>query len=187
MSPDDHFQLIMIDLEGFRRLNKKYGHQKADETIAYIAQTIEKNMRRNEWIYKQPMPESPPMPFFLRRIYRKYAGGDGFIFLLGGDEAAALGFLRRLKVQFDGEFTRHISENLLFDKYSMRFHAGVCILDAEDTVKSALDRLSECLMLARQTGSPLRVFWSSKKTAEDFPGDPYKALVYSKATEEFKQ
>jgi GGDEF domain-containing protein len=185
MAVSDEFQLIMIDLDNFGKLNNKYGHHKADEVISYIAITVQRTMRRNEGIYKQRMTDIP-VPFLLRRIYRKYQGGDEFVFLLGGDEAAALGFLTRLKGQFDNELTRHVSNHVLFDDCQLQFHAGVCQIDADDTVQLALDRVSDCLRLARQTGSPSRVFWYSKKTAADFE-DPKKAEVYARAVKVFKQ
>ena len=91
-------QLIMIDLDNFRKLNQLYNHQKGDEVISYVAQSIHNTMRRNEEIYRHSAGFVPPMDYTFRRIYRKYAGGDEFIFLISGDETEALGFLVRLQI-----------------------------------------------------------------------------------------
>jgi len=185
MGPEDKFQLIMIDLDNFGRLNNRYNHQKADEVIACIAQTTYSTMRRNEELYKQPVRDLRPSKYSLRRIYRKYAGGDEFVFLIGGIEADALGFLTRLDVQFE-RLTPLISQRFSVSDWPLKFHAGVCQLDPEDTVKSALDRVTECLAFARQKGSPSRAFWYSRMTASDFDPDSKEAKIYATAVSQFK-
>ena len=154
MAVGDKFQLVIIDLDDFGKLNNKYGNYKVDEVISYIAITVQTNMKRNENIY----------------IIRRDGGSDQFVFLRPGDEAEALGFLLRLERQFDKELTPHVSKHVLFDDCRLQFHAGVCPLDMGDTVELALDRVSECLGLARQRGSPSRVHWFSRNTDADFSG-----------------
>jgi GGDEF domain-containing protein len=179
-------QLIMIDLDNFRKLNQLYNHQKGDEVISYVAQSIYNTMRRNEEIYRHSAGFVPPMDYTFRRVYRKYAGGDEFIFLISGDETEALGFLVRLQNQFKQELTPHISGHLLPERWPLQFHAGVCDVDEDDTVEQALGRVSECLRLARREGSTSRVFWSSRKTAKDFPEVSFQHQIYKKASAEFQ-
>lgn len=182
LSISGEFQIIMLDLDNFRQLNIKVGHQKADEIIAYIAQTIHGSMRRNEEIYRHRDVDRP----LLNRMYRRYTGGDEFIFLLNGDEAAALGFLLRLKRQSEDELDTSISRRLAPGSWSLRFHAGLCPLEAGDTVKTALERVSECLRVARQTGSLSRAVWFSRRVPTDFGADNDQGRIYAKAAAEFR-
>jgi hypothetical protein len=67
----------------------------------------------------------------------------------------------------------------------LQFHAGVSGIDPDDSVKSALDRVAECLALARQDGSPTRVYWQSKRQPGNFPPDSPEARIYADALTKF--
>jgi diguanylate cyclase (GGDEF)-like protein len=175
--------LIMLDLDGFGAINTWFGYEKGDEVIRYIASETYMAMRRDEDIYKVPYSVKSGL---WQRIYRKYTGGDEFIFVLSGDEAAALGYLVRLKRRFDSQLGHHISDNILGCSWQLRFHAGVCPLQAGDSFKDAMDRVERCLCIAKQTGSTTRVYWISRKTAADFPVDSVASRLYADAEEAFR-
>lgn len=176
------YQLIMLDIEGFRRINRKFGYQKGDEVIRFIARDIFENMRRSEQAYKTDRPEMK----LWRTIYRKYTGGDEFLFILNGSESDALGFLLRLQRDFDGRFADRIAE-ILGERWPLAFHAGVCALSHGDTSRTSVERVQTCLTLATQPGSTSRVYWASQLREADFaPGSP-EAARYRDVVQRFSK
>ena len=91
--PDPHYQVIMIDLDDFREVNKVYGYEKGDQVIKEFARTVFNSMRRDEHIYKNLIGEEniANLEINKEQIYRKYTGGDEFILLINGDQPEALG------------------------------------------------------------------------------------------------
>jgi diguanylate cyclase (GGDEF)-like protein len=174
--------MIIIDLDGFGEINNRFGYEKGDDVIRYIASDTYNAMRRDENVYKIPYS----LDTGLRgRIYRKYTGGDEFIFVLNGDERAALGYLRRLKRRFDNDISRHIRDEILKHPWSLRFHAGVCPLETGDTYEDAKKRVESCLRRAKQRGSTRCVVWFSNRKSTDFPIDSPMAGLYAEAEKEF--
>jgi diguanylate cyclase (GGDEF)-like protein len=180
----DQYQVIMLDLDRFGKINAKFGYRKGDLIIKYIAQSIYSTMRRNEEAYKRPFAGAVAADDLWRRIYRKYSGGDEFIFLIGGVENEALGFLLRLKRRFDDEFIKRV-QAIVGEPWTLNFHAGVCRLNPGDKFETMLGRVEDCLRLARQEGSECRVFWASGKTSADFKPDSFAARIYADAERQF--
>lgn len=185
MSSDDGYQLVMLDLEGFGKVNEIFGYQRGDDLIEYIAQSIYQSMRRDEEAYKRPLAGNITSDDLWRRIYRKYSGGDEFVFVLSGNEAEALGFLLRQKRHFDDDFRKHIERNILKATWHLQFHAGVCPLYHDDTFESAMVRVEDCLRTAKQKGSKSRVYWYSRRTHADFPERGREMQVYHDAEKAF--
>jgi GGDEF domain-containing protein len=116
-------------------------------------------MRRNEYIYKQPFAEMVG-----ERVYRKYAGGDEFLFIVKGEEAHALGFLNALQKRINNEFNPYIAE-MLGRPHLLSFHGAIWPMDTDDNGDSVLDHLHECLRIASQPGWESRVWYSGKNSA----------------------
>lgn len=183
----DRYHLIMVDLDGFGSVNDRFGYQKGDEVIRYIAENTYNAMRRDEKAYKRPFAGETSSDDLWRRIYRKYSGGDEFVFVINGSESDALGFLLRLKRRFDGEFTRAVSE-ILGESWALSFHAGICPLCPGDTFEDAVQRVEECLRLARRKNSNSRAVWMTKISvpdAADRPRDGLAARLYEEAETAF--
>lgn len=180
----DQYQVIMIDLDRFGEINTRFGYRKGDLVIKAVAQGIYTSMRRDEEAYKRPFAGAIAPDDLWRRIYRKYSGGDEFIFLLRGAEDEALGFLLRLQRRFDGELGKQV-QAVLGEAWKLSFHAGLCRLYSRDSFETMLGRVEECLRLARQDGSESRVFWASGKTSGDFPDGSFAARTYADAQKEF--
>ncbi len=164
----NQYQAIMLDLDGFGQINDRFGYHKGDLVIRYIAQSIYNTMRRNEEAYKRPFAGDVTNDDIWRRIYRKYSGGDEFVFIVAGGEDEALGFLLRMKRRFEQDLSNHVG-TILGEPWHLVFHAGVCHFNPGDTFETLLSRVEECLRLARQKGSLSRVFWMSRKTSADCP------------------
>lgn len=47
------FTLIMIDLEGFKRVNDQYSHSVGDQTLRVVAQAIQETVRRDELVARR--------------------------------------------------------------------------------------------------------------------------------------
>lgn len=174
--------MIMMDLDGFGKINNRFGYEKGDEVIRYIASDTYRSMRRDENVYKI---RSSPEAGLWTRIYRKYSGGDEFVFVLNGDEIDALGYLGRLKRRFDNDYTRHISNEILKHPWQLRFHAGLCSLEPGDAYDDAKKRAESCLLRAKQTGSTRRVVWLSNRKSTDFPTGSPIGRSYAEAEKEF--
>lgn len=174
--PKELFHLILIDLDDFGAINKKQGFQKGDQIIRTIAQDLFYKMRRDEEIYKRDykLEES-----FVKRVYRKYTGGDEFIFLIKGDQYEAVGFLTRIQKQL-----RELTSDLQIDfDYEIKFHAAIVSLYPNDTYSQAIDKLQRAFVQAAEEKDGLRVFWN--KTVEKEFSEKF-GFIYDNAKKEFK-
>src|SRR5690242_13026300 len=121
-------QMIIIDLDNFREINQRYSYEKGDAVIRCFARSVFNTMRRDEEIYKNLMRDQndEPVPLEERwqRIYRKYTGGDEFIFIIAGTQAEAVGFLVRIARDLLPKINREISE-IVNHPLQLAFHAGM--------------------------------------------------------------
>lgn len=170
--PRELFHMIFIDLDGFSKINKKKGFQVGDKIIRTIAQDLSTKMRRDEEIYKREVKQEKS---FVKRIYRKYRGGDEFIFLIKGDQYEAVGFITRAQKQL---------EDLVFEyNYKIRFHGAVVKLHPNDKYEHTIKKLQKASVQAAEEKDNLRVYWDSeeeKKFSKDYGG------IYDKARKAFK-
>lgn len=185
VSYDSPFHLIFIDLVAFGEINKKYGYATGDKIIEYFAQSVYETMRRNESVYKMPFDEQPEGADLWQRAYRKHTGGDEFLFMIGGSEVDAVGFLVRLQRRIMTELTHYIqSEILKSSDWSLSFTAAVIPIYPNDTKDDIFQRAHEGMRVARQPGSPCRVFWASKTDPNDLEGG-WQKKIYEDALDMF--
>jgi hypothetical protein len=143
-----------------------------------------RRLRRNEEAYKRPFAGNPINDDLWRRIYRKYSGGDEFVFIVSGGEDEALGFLVRMKRRFDQDLSNHVGM-ILGEPWHLAFHAGVCQLNPGDKFEHLLERVEDCLLVARREGVS-RVFWMSRKTSADCPPGSIAERMYRDAEQQFR-
>lgn len=185
VSYDSPFQLIFIDLVAFGDINKKYGYATGDKIIEYFAQSVYETMRRNESVYKMPFDEQPAGSELWQRAYRKHTGGDEFLFMIGGTEVDAVGFLVRLQRRVMTELTHHIQSEILKNTdWSLSFAAAVIPIYPNDTREDVFQRAHEGMRVARQPGSSCRVFWASKTNPNDLE-DGWQKKIYEEASQRF--
>ncbi len=187
VSSESPFQLIFVDLFAFGGINEKYGYVTGDKIIEYFAQSVYQMMRRNESVYKMPHDEQPEGSDLWQRAYRKHTGGDEFLFMIGGAEVDAVGFLVRLQRRITTELTHYIQSEILKNTdWSLSFSAAVIPIYPNDTKDDVFRRAHEGMRVARQPGSSCRVFWASKTDPKDLD-DGWQKEIYEDALQMFGQ
>ena len=178
------FQSILIDLDGFKLINDKFGFDSGDAVILCFAQSLYESMRRNEKIYKTPLNNIDPRKLWTR-IYRKYAGGDEFIFLIRGPEEEALGFLIRIHRMTIGPIKSEISGNL-GTTVDFDFHGAICPIFPKDDASTAIARLRDGYNMVKKRRVS-RVYWYTDRRSKDIDEAKDRRLrkVYEDAELEF--
>jgi GGDEF domain-containing protein len=171
--PDPRYQMIIIDLDNFRDINRAYGYEKGDRVIKDFARSIFNTMRRNEHIYKNPIRGENDAPVKMEnlweRIYRKYTGGDEFLLTINGDQTQALGLLVRIAKDLLPEINDRISKFILDGeaKVTLSFHAGMCEWFQGDEPRDVLQRLEGALRMAVNS-STSRLYFHPPMTSEEY-------------------
>jgi GGDEF domain-containing protein len=171
--PDPHYQMVMIDLDNFREINKVYGYEKGDQVIKEFARTIFNSMRRDEHIYKNLAREedgrdlTAKSPTAKEQIYRKYTGGDEFILMINGDQAEALGLLTRLLRDLMPKINDRVSKFILNSELTLSFHAGMCEWVLGDEPQDVLMRLEGTLRKAINSPAS-RLYYYPEITGDEF-------------------
>jgi GGDEF domain-containing protein len=176
-------QLILIDIKKFKAINKKYGYLKGDKIIRLIAQSIYKSMRRNEDMYKHSGFNNEAKPFW-KRLYRRYPGGDEFVFLIEGNQAEAIGFVNRLVNQFSS-LTNETLE-ILGEKYPLSFCCGISPLVYNDKFEDALERVEDCFMRASEGTRDFSICWHPALEEERIATKEEYKNIYDRARQLFE-
>src|SRR5262245_4934526 len=169
--PDPHYQMIIIDLDNFREINRAYGYEKGDRVIKDFARSIFNAMRRDEHIYKNLIRGENDAPVNIedrwQRIYRKYTGGDEFLLTVNGDQIQALGFLVRLERDLLPQINERISKFILENEVALSFHAGMCEWIQGDEPQDVLQRLEGALRKAVNS-STSRLYFHPPMSAGEY-------------------
>ena len=157
--------LILLDLEDFGAVNKRFDHWSGDEYLRRFSEMVSRSSRRNEFLYKlRPEVEGPSSVQEEAKTFRKNTGGDEFFVLLEGTVLEGLGYLRRLQLR-KREFDE-MSREVLGDYHPFGFTAGVIAVAPRETCDQATRRVSQSLALARTGAS---VYWNEGDLPEPIP------------------
>lgn len=159
------FYVILIDLENFGEINKKYGFSKGDEVIRTIALSIYDSMRRNEEIYKHNPAAEVAGKSLLGKMYRRYSAGDEFLFLVQGTEDDALGFIWRQNKLLEEMKPR--LDAILGEARPFRFYAAVDKVRKGDSEKTILCRIEPMYQKAKEHYKDLRIYFPSLVNPEE--------------------
>lgn len=170
--PELQAQLILIDIDDFGSVNTKFGHQKGNEIIRLIAQSIFQGMRRDEEIYTPRDAE----------LYRPFTGGDEFIFLVRGKQYEAVGFATRLHQRL--EKLSDETESILGSRFDIDFHGAIAPIYPRDDYADAVQRLEQCFVKAKEEGSRCRVFWWKREETK-YPEGDFRRTLYDRAINRF--
>jgi diguanylate cyclase (GGDEF)-like protein len=166
-------QVILIDIDNFGSVNDKYGYQKGNEVIRLIAQRMFFEMRRNEEIYTPRDAE----------LYRRFTGGDEFVFLLRGTQYEAVGFLARLHFMLSTKLSPETTR-ILGEEFKISFHGAIAPVYHKDDYQDAVGRLEQCYLRTRDPSSVRKVYWW-KDEEKSFPPKDFRTAIYKNAIKEF--
>jgi hypothetical protein len=173
--------LILLDLQNFGRINKKYNHWVGDEYLRKFAEMVTVSGRRNEFLFKKrPLLEKIDTGKTRAhgdeevKTFRRNAGGDEFFVLLEGSVVDGLGYLNRLQKR-SGEFDQ-MSREIMGSIHPFGFHAGLVAIAPNEPFELLSSRVSQCLQLAVEEDYPHRVYWI-RSEVPDTIGDFQKKIV----------
>lgn len=122
------FSLIMLDIDNFKQVNDKYGHQEGDNVIIALADILN----------RQNVP-------YTKNFSVGRWGGEEFMVLLPDTEITAASFI--------AELIRQCFENTSFPKArTQTVSVGVSQANEEDTLDSLCMRVDDALYKAKKTG-----------------------------------
>ena len=120
--------LALLDIDNFKALNDKYGHQTGDDALVHLADVIRETLRPNDTLARY--------------------GGEEFLILLPDTELAdAVTALTRLQRELTKKFFLYKNDKLL-----VTFSAGVTSIGAEEARKEAIARADAAMYQAKKAG-----------------------------------
>lgn len=167
--------LILLDLNNFGSINKRFDHWTGDEYLRRFSEMVSKSGRRNEFLFKlRPDDEDEtPTPSNERaKTFRKNTGGDEFYVLLEGTVLDGLGYLSRL--QREKSKFEVMSMDLLGEDHPFGFTAGVIALAPRENYGNAIKRVSRCQALTRPGSS---VYWYEAELQAEFQDRRHEAVL----------
>lgn len=131
------FSIIMYDLDRFKSVNDRFGHQTGDEVLRRVSKVIMDNISRNDYLGRY--------------------GGEEFIVILPGkdiDEALIIADELRKKVQ---------QERILEDKADVTISLGVVTYPTHgQIVKELVEKVDQALYVAKESGRNRCQAWDSE-------------------------
>ncbi len=120
--------VALIDIDDFKLLNDRYGHQTGDDALVHLAQIIRRTMR----------PSDVAVRF----------GGEEFLFLLpdANSEQAAQA-LHRVQHDLDRQPLRHAVHEI-----TLTFSAGIAIRGSHESCDAVIARADAALYAAKRAG-----------------------------------
>ncbi|OHX13635.1 sensor domain-containing diguanylate cyclase [Chromobacterium sphagni] len=119
-------QLLMLDIDHFKQVNDRYGHQVGDLLLRETAELLRSQLRGNDLLIRW--------------------GGEEFIVL-----AASYGHDDSLAERLRSIVSRHIMQGAP-DKLTITISIGMCLWREPETLESAIDRADQALYAAKQAG-----------------------------------
>lgn len=120
--------VALLDIDDFKSLNDRYGHQTGDDALVHLANIIRKNMRPSDVVVR--------------------FGGEEFLFLLPDANAEqATQALNRLQHDLD-------RQPLVYDfqKIQLTFSAGIAIRGSNEGADNVIARADAALYVAKRAG-----------------------------------
>ena len=121
--------LAMVDIDHFKQINDRYGHQAGDEVIRHTANLLRKNQRETD-------------------IAGRYGGEEFGVVLVNSDANAARYFSERLRKAAESSTVRHGGADIRFT-----VSVGVAAIDPEvANHKVWIDHSDQALYRSKQNG-----------------------------------
>jgi diguanylate cyclase (GGDEF)-like protein len=117
--------LVIVDIDFFKKINDTYGHMKADELLARLAQVIQNQIRKSD-------------------IAARFGGEEFFILLPETNIEKAKKLAARLK--------KAIHSDKILNKYKVTISGGIAEFKKRDSKKSLKSRADKALYKAKHSG-----------------------------------
>jgi diguanylate cyclase (GGDEF)-like protein len=123
---EQKLSLMMIDIDFFKKINDTYGHMKADELLAHLANLLKDKIRKSD-------------------IAARFGGEEFFVLLPETNSAKAKKLAERLK--------KAIHLDKTFKKYKLTVSGGITqFREKGDTKKRLKERVDKALYKAKESG-----------------------------------
>ena len=120
--------LAMLDIDDFKLINDKYGHDVGDLCLKHIVKIIEDNIRRGDWLVRW--------------------GGDEFVLILfNSDKKSAEKIVERICLAVQ---ERPI--DAFQDEINLMLSAGICQYNGRDNAEELFKKADSALLLAKRLG-----------------------------------
>ena len=119
------FAIALLDLDEFKRINDRYGHEAGDQVLVALVDLLESHFRK------------------LDRVYR--LGGEEFVVLLSAAEAAAL-------VAVCEAFRARVERELRYAEESITVSIGAAALQPSQTARQWLGDADAAMYRAKRNG-----------------------------------
>jgi len=120
--------VALLDVDNFKQLNDKLGHQAGDEALKYLAQVLRQTIRPSDAVARY--------------------GGEEFVLLLPGtDEEEAVTVMTRVQRTLTRKFFLHNNERVL-----ITFSAGVAVRKPGEAREALIARADSAMYEAKKSG-----------------------------------
>jgi diguanylate cyclase (GGDEF)-like protein len=128
--------LAMLDIDDFKAINDKYGHDRGDVCLKKIVEIIKNNIRQGDWIARW--------------------GGDEFmIMLFNSDEESSVKIIERVESALKEE-----PNAILFNGIKLTLSVGICQYNGQDDAEVFFRKVDSALLLAKRRGKGQVVCYS---------------------------
>jgi len=121
----ENLSLFIIDIDFFKKVNDTYGHMKADELLARLAQVLMKQIRKSD-------------------IAARFGGEEFFVLLPETNLDKAKKLTSRLKIA--------IKSDSILKKHGITVSGGITQFKKNDTKKKLKERVDKALYQAKEQG-----------------------------------
>ncbi|WDV47286.1 diguanylate cyclase [Clostridiaceae bacterium M8S5] len=136
VSEDSIFSIIMADIDRFKNVNDKFGHQKGDQILRKIGKILLSSVRRDD-------------------IVGRYGGEEFLIILYNNDTDTAYSIAEKIRKKVE-------NDNLLGKDNPLTISLGISTYPTQGTHKEELiAKADQALYSAKKTGRNKTVIWSN--------------------------
>jgi diguanylate cyclase (GGDEF)-like protein len=127
---EDEFGLLVFDLDNFKTVNDRFGHQEGDEVLVCFGEILQSCLRDSDHAFR--------------------FGGDEFCCLLIDSDAKA-------NKRVANRITKTIADHPVFIKHSVSSSVGATSFMKSDDAKSVFERADSALYKAKQAGKNMYI------------------------------